>query len=270
MSDQLERESRSWWPSIRLSVRGMMLAVLILGGGLGWSVRRAHVQRDAVAAIKRGGGLVEFDWQYLNGKYLRNATPPGPRWLAAAIGPDFLGHPYRVVIGPGDAKSVMTQIGQFRRIRTLTLGRDPSISDADMVHLKGMADLEALFFDKGKITGAGLENFAGLPKLHTLSLQGIPLTDGDLRPLEALTNPDALTLDSPRITDVGLVHLKHLVPLRFISLNETGVTGAGLGNLADMSNLEILYLVKTNVSSLHSIQHLPNWYFANWSAAALK
>ena len=161
------------------------------------------------------------------------------------------------MIGPGDAKHVMAQIGQFRRIRTLTLGRDPSLSDADLVHLKGMADLGALYFDKGKITGAGLENIAGLPKLHRLRLQGIPLRDDDLRPLEALTNPDTLTLDSPRITDAGLVHLKHLVPLRFLSLNETGVTGAGLGNLADMSNLEILYLVKTKVSSLQSIRHLP-------------
>ena len=93
MSDQLERESQSRWPRIRLSVRGMMLAVLILGGGLGWTVHRAHVQRDAVAAIKRGGGRVEFDWQYLNGKYLRDATPPGPRWLAAAIGPTSWGIP---------------------------------------------------------------------------------------------------------------------------------------------------------------------------------
>ena len=43
---------------LRVTVRTMMTLVLILGSGLGWIVRRAQIQREAVAAIQRAGGSV--------------------------------------------------------------------------------------------------------------------------------------------------------------------------------------------------------------------
>ena len=39
---------------LRLSVRALMVLVLITGGGLGWLVYSARIQRDAIAAIQRG------------------------------------------------------------------------------------------------------------------------------------------------------------------------------------------------------------------------
>ena len=42
----------AWRRRLRISVRGLMALVLIVGGGLGWVIHRAHVQRDAVAAIQ--------------------------------------------------------------------------------------------------------------------------------------------------------------------------------------------------------------------------
>ena len=40
---------------LRLSVRAMLLLVLLIGGGLGWLIRGARIQREAVAEIKRKG-----------------------------------------------------------------------------------------------------------------------------------------------------------------------------------------------------------------------
>jgi hypothetical protein len=51
-----------WRRRLRLSVRALMVVVLITGGGLGWLMYRARVQRDAVAAIRRAGGLTYYDW----------------------------------------------------------------------------------------------------------------------------------------------------------------------------------------------------------------
>jgi hypothetical protein len=52
-----ERPSpHAWRRRLRLSVRGLMVVVLVTGGGLGWVIHRAQVQRDAVAAIKHAGG----------------------------------------------------------------------------------------------------------------------------------------------------------------------------------------------------------------------
>ena len=41
----------------------LMVVVLITGGGFGWLMYRARIQRDAVAAIRRAGGLTYYDWE---------------------------------------------------------------------------------------------------------------------------------------------------------------------------------------------------------------
>ena len=60
-----EPNRRPWWRSLRFSLRGLIVVVLIIGGSLGWVVHRARVQRRAVAAIEKAGGTVEYegrDW----------------------------------------------------------------------------------------------------------------------------------------------------------------------------------------------------------------
>jgi hypothetical protein len=44
--------------------------VIVVGAGLGWIVRQAHVQRGAVAAIEESGGAVRYDWEFDNLKSL--------------------------------------------------------------------------------------------------------------------------------------------------------------------------------------------------------
>ncbi len=61
MSDQPVR--KPWWHRFRFSLRSLMIVIGIVGGGLGWIIHRAQVQRDAVAAIGRAGGFVLYDWQ---------------------------------------------------------------------------------------------------------------------------------------------------------------------------------------------------------------
>src|SRR5690242_6517306 len=68
-----------------LSLKMLMLAVLVVGGGLGWIVHKAHVQREAVAAILKAGGRVQFDWEDD-----RHGLAPGrPGWLRTHLGPGF-------------------------------------------------------------------------------------------------------------------------------------------------------------------------------------
>jgi hypothetical protein len=54
--------SCAWRKYVRFSVRGLIVVVLLTGGWLGWIVREAHFQRDAVAAIVKSGGIVVYDW----------------------------------------------------------------------------------------------------------------------------------------------------------------------------------------------------------------
>lgn len=52
------RGSLPWQRLLRPSVRGLIVLVLVVGAGLGWLVRCAQIQREAVAAIQNAGGLV--------------------------------------------------------------------------------------------------------------------------------------------------------------------------------------------------------------------
>jgi hypothetical protein len=75
MPDQpLPSTQRPW---LRLSVRGLIVLVLVTGGWLGWIVHRARVQREAVVAIERAGGMVWYDWQWKNGSDIPNGRPWG-------------------------------------------------------------------------------------------------------------------------------------------------------------------------------------------------
>src|SRR4051794_29521037 len=75
-----------------------MLLVLVVGGGFGWIVHRARVQTAAVAAIKRAGGDVYYEWDVTRdnsptGLTLQaNGAPGWPKWLVTRLGPDYFGN----------------------------------------------------------------------------------------------------------------------------------------------------------------------------------
>jgi len=81
--------SRPWWNYVRFSLRALIVLVLLIGAGLGWLVRSAHVQRDAVAAIRRAGGSVSYDWEWNNGKSVPGGKPWAPKWLVDLVGIDY-------------------------------------------------------------------------------------------------------------------------------------------------------------------------------------
>ena len=82
---------KTWRQRVRFNVRTMMIAVLVLCGSLGWVVRRAGVQREAVAAIRRAGGDVVYDWQLRNGIPVWGGKPWAPGWLVDLLGVDYFG-----------------------------------------------------------------------------------------------------------------------------------------------------------------------------------
>jgi hypothetical protein len=77
---------------VRFSVRGLVLLVLVIGAGLGWLVRSAQIQREAVAAIKKVGGRVRYEWEWSNGKYTAGRKPWAPQLLVDLVGVDYFGH----------------------------------------------------------------------------------------------------------------------------------------------------------------------------------
>ena len=92
MGDRTRPGARPWWANIRFSLRVLILVVLTVGGGLGWVVNQARIQRDAVTAIQKAGGVCLYDWDFRKGAPNPNGTPMAPRWLVDRLGVDYFGH----------------------------------------------------------------------------------------------------------------------------------------------------------------------------------
>ncbi len=184
-----EPVSRPWRRFLRFSVRGLIVVVLVIAGGLGWVVRSAHVQRDAVTAINDAGGGVRYDWQWKNGKYVRGGQPWAPRWLVDLIGVDYFGHVTGVVLC---THSLAT--------------------DAAIVQLEHFTRLEELCLDESSVRDEGLSHLTGLTALDHLDLSGTKITDAGLSHLKAMTNLSRINLVRSKVSDTGMAELKRSLP----------------------------------------------------------
>ncbi len=117
------------------------------------------------------------------------------------------------------------------------------ITDAGLVYIKRLTNLETLSLRKTKVTDAGLVHLKSLINLTRLNLWESEVTDVGLVHLKGLTELRGLGLRNTQITDAGLVHLKGLTNLQTLDLSHTQVTDAGLVHLAGL-NLKSLVIPK--------------------------
>ena len=209
MPDPTKPVRRPWRRFLRLSVRGLIVLVLVIGVWLGWVVRSARIQREAVAAIEQAGGSVKYDWEWSNGKDVRGGKPWAPRLLVDLIGVDYFGHVTAVAFfelgrtKPSGLKvlndTVIAQVGRLTELERLYLYASPTtevglghrrnnVTDAGLVHLKGLTKLSVLDLRVAKITGTGLLHLKGLTRLSALDLSDTNITDAGMVHLKALTN----------------------------------------------------------------------------------
>jgi hypothetical protein len=169
-----------------LSVRRLIVLVVAIAASLGWVVRSARVQREAVAEIKRNGGSIYYDWEVKDGQIIPSPHPWVPRWLVGQIGIDYFGH-------------VVCVIAQTRRA-----------GDAILAPAGRLSRLERLDLSGSSVTDAGLSQLKALTRLQTLELGGTDVGDNGMANLEGLQALRTLRLDGTRVGDVGLMHLKGL------------------------------------------------------------
>jgi hypothetical protein len=156
--------SRPWRRFLRFSARGLIVFLIVFGAGLGWIVRQAHIQFDAVAAIRKAGSSVRYSWEQGNTFPRR---PWAPSWLVDLIGVDFFGHVFDVNLSGSSrpADTTLAEVGRLNQLQRLWLN-DASVSDAGLVHLKGLSSLRALDLVGTQVTDAGIAELKqALPNL---------------------------------------------------------------------------------------------------------
>jgi hypothetical protein len=223
----------------------MIVLVLLIGGILGWIVHEAHVQRDAVAAIRKANGNVEYDFN-------PNGSPLWLKWLVDRIGIDYFGHVVGVdLVGIGpDGPSTGAEVEHVVRLKRIDrLGLwESSVNDDRLADLHVLTKLRTLGLHKTKVGDKGLANLKGSTALRSLWLNRSSVTDVGLAHLKGRTNLEALSLRETAISDAGLVHLKGFSGLKQLYLGGTKVTDAGLVHLKGLSRLQLLEVGGTRVT----------------------
>src|SRR4051812_26930283 len=74
---------------LRISLRLFMVIILVTGMWMGYRVNEAKKQKEAVAAVKKYGGWVHYDWEFVNGKLAKGQTPSSPLWLRKLLGDEY-------------------------------------------------------------------------------------------------------------------------------------------------------------------------------------
>jgi hypothetical protein len=122
------------------------------------------------------------------------------------------------------------QLDDKKRVIGVNLG-ERRVTDADLVHLKGLKDLEELDLTRTRITSDGLVNLKELATLRKLFLTDTKVDDPGISILKGLKALETLGLSGTKISDSGLDHLHGLTGLKSLFCIGTGVTDAGAEKL---------------------------------------
>jgi Leucine rich repeat len=238
------RRIRDYTP--RLSVRALMILVLLVGGGFGWTVhtvRTARIQRASVAAIEAAGGYVFYDCDRDPKRIVTVRTPTHHKWMPRGqnmpglrppprVGIDYFNNVIEIVLAGVLSDDELALVGRCPRVeRVWHAGSSYWLSDAGLAHLDGLARLKELDLSHSRITNAGLVHLKGMNSLEQLDLSRNAITDAGLVHLSGLTSLQALSLRGTDVTSTGVMHLKGLTNLRSLDLMGTDVDEVALQEL---------------------------------------
>lgn len=116
------------------------------------------------------------------------------------------------------------------RVIGVNLG-ERSVTDADLVHLKGLKHLQELDLTRTRITGSGLANLKDATTLKRLFVTETKVDDSAILHLKGMNSLALVGLSGTRISDKALDHLGELSGLKQLFCLGTGVTDAGVEKL---------------------------------------
>jgi hypothetical protein len=254
---------KRWWKRlpVRLSVRTLIVVVFVIAGALGWLTHRARLQRQAIAAVLKAGGNIEYGDERHAGVSL---SPGFFSWISARLRNWLiknLGEEYGLTVVWVNLRDTdfndadLARLAALDRIEYLDLG-GTKVSDAWMASLERLTRLRGLDIRGTAVGDPGLAHLKGLVKLENL-IVGTGVTDAGLAHLKGLGQLEFLNLRETKVSDSGLVNLEGLDQLAILNFGNTGVGDAGLAHLAGLTRLYTLDLIGTKVTDA-GLSHLRN------------
>jgi Leucine-rich repeat (LRR) protein len=135
----------------------------------------------------------------------------------------------------------MPHIAKLTKLKTLRFTNNGKLTDAGMVQLAGLKDLESFSFVGTAITGKAYAKFEGFTKLTRVSHRGSSIDDEGLKELcDHLPNLESISLAHAKFTDAGAPNLAKLTKLKSLELG-AHATPAALKNITalPLENLQL-------------------------------
>ncbi|QIF04796.1 G protein-coupled receptor LGR4 [Roseimicrobium sp. ORNL1] len=135
----------------------------------------------------------------------------------------------------------MPHIAKLTHLKTLRFTNNGKLTDAGMVQLAGIKDLESFSFVGTAITGKAYAKFDGFTKLTRVSHRGSSIDDEGLKELcDHLPNLESISLAHAKFTDAGAPNLAKLTKLKSLELG-AHATPAALKNITalPLENLQL-------------------------------
>jgi hypothetical protein len=216
---------------IPVSLRLWLVILVVLTSAAAWIVYRGVRQAVIVRRIHEAGGQVDYYGQF----------DGYGNWIAGAQprGPAWL----RKRIGNDFFDEPFSV-----RVNHANTGEPVPEAVRNVVpQIARLPRLRSLSVDGVRLTEADLVAISKLSKLQNLFLEQGTLDDIELEPLREL-QLECLGLQRTRISDKGLQTISQMRSLRYLDLTRTRVTDAGVLSLVELSNLQTLRVNRSKVT----------------------
>jgi hypothetical protein len=266
---------RNRWPSwLGLGLLGAFLTVFALVFGAWDGLRGGNSHEIPAIGVddtrmideirKLGGDAHVLDWEWKSGFFgrYRGRGLLSVGFFRKPLGDEALARLVRMhgdrisrldLSNSGISDESLRQLAALPIIKEFRLGGfDPNrsgpgvtpplnkITDAGLVHLKGLTTLKILNLGGLPVSDEGLDVLKDLPNLEVLYLQNTKVRGPGLGRLKSLPRLAVVLLDSSAITDEGLAYLAGASGLTFLSVAGVPLTDRGLAHLKSLPRLNRL------------------------------
>ncbi len=191
---------RPWWKCDRKTLVGAGLLLVVAVVWLTARITITYDERQAATALELLGAQVYYDYQWdSDGRFIQ---PVGPVWLLRLF---------------GNARAVT--------------GHSSTLTDAHLVHLNALTQLEILDLTNTQVSGTGFRDVDQLTKLKGLYLARTPFNDEGLKTVVRFSGLQDIILSQTPVSDEGIACLKRLRNPHSLRLDGTRCSAEGINKL---------------------------------------
>ncbi len=210
---------------LRVSLRGLMVLVVLIGGAAGWVANTIRTQRQSIAAVRAAGGDVRFDWEkqqvgVSRGRPVYRREPAAPAWLRRWLGDELFQSVLSIVFPDPVPPDALATVARFDRLERVILGDLTGVGDG-LRHLRGLGQLNHVWLAGPGTTDAMLTDLAEIPSIRQLTV-------GSIMNRAKIPAPDLKST----ATDTGFGQLSVLRRLEFLGIRDCpNLSDAGVASL---------------------------------------